>query len=746
MLRPMRTPLLGAALLVAASTAPLVGCGPVAPPPPHVAEHEPLAPIVDVQDDAFGSSLYRVLRDGKRAPDRQGLLAGVVRRQLAHAAKRFSLGADARGTDSVVGGLYLLRVGEGRGDMIDPAAADALKGAMAKIGPRGDEGRALVLLTMRAAALPANSPERAEVQDHIASLERWILETRKGGPAQLFGADERAKVNRALLDPSEQAVAQATDAIAAWLEQAAKYEAIFRTTGERPDREEAPETFRALRTAAPTLVGLHLRYGDAKAALASVDKMGARRFLSPLLYDRLHRAANNDGAKEWQALASVLARAMGPADEEDENAIEAEPEVAEASLWGATLEAYRRDPAHFPTAALLASQLVRFGMSEAAPLVLGGALEGKPAPQAVAASMEVLLSALDADAGADDIDACRRTFKAAGPLLLAADAAAMRGRIEPPPTRARFLMASIETRAGNLTAARPLLEAAAAAEPSVGVFTLLAAIERQADNGAGALAFVDRALAAPDAAFALLDLSDAHMLAFELHRDAGDAARAADSLSKALNAVMTVRKAVTDTPSRLRAERQLAHVLRGYGDDAGAARAMERAMQIAGEDRLALSATMLDAIGQAFVRKDLASARAALRRGLEADAREEDLVYGGLWVQFLEREQKAASDGTAEQALRRATSRGAWTGKLAAWASGRITETDLANAAQSNAQRIEAAFYTAIARRAAGDPAADTRLRDVAKSPVIELFEVQLAREILAPHTRTDLPRGVAVP
>ena len=40
---------------------------------------------------------------------------------------------------------------------------------------------------------------------------------------------------------------------------------------------------------------------------------------------------------------------------------------------------------------------------------------------------------------------------------------------------------------------------------------------------------------------------------------------------------------------------------------------MERAIQIAGEDRLALSATVLDAIGHAFVRKDLAGARAALR-------------------------------------------------------------------------------------------------------------------------------------
>ena len=42
-----------------------------------------------------------------------------------------------------MGALYLLRIGEGRGDMIDPIAAEALKGAMTKFGPKGDEGRAL---------------------------------------------------------------------------------------------------------------------------------------------------------------------------------------------------------------------------------------------------------------------------------------------------------------------------------------------------------------------------------------------------------------------------------------------------------------------------------------------------------------------------------------------------------------------------------------------------------------------------
>lgn len=733
-------------MLVAALHVPLTGCGPTPLPPPNAGNLEARPPIVNVDDEAFSRSLYQVLRDGNPTPERQGTLAGVVRRQLGHAAKRFALGAEDRGTASTIGAMYLLRVGEGRGDVIDAEAAKALEGAMSKLGPRGDEGRSFVLLSMRAAALPAGSPERAEVEAHLVELERWVKATRKGGPAEVLGADEKAKVARAMLDPTEPAVTEAAAAIGAWLDQAAKYEAIYRTTGERPERDEAPETFRALRTAAPTMAALHLRYGDAKAAVKSIEQYGARRYLSPLLYDRLRRAAKDDGARDWQALASVIAQAMGPTDPEDENAIELEPDMAEAGLWGATLEAYRRDPAHFPTSALLATQLVRLGMSEAAPLVLSGALEGKPPATMVSAGMEVMFGALEADNDADDIDACRRTFVAAGPLLALAEAADLRGKVEPSPTRARFYMASIELRAGNLTAARPLLEAAAKVEPSVGAFTMLGAIARQADDKAGALAHVEKALAAPDARYALLDSAEAHMLAFEIHRDAGDTAKAATSLAAALGTVVAVRKAAADMPSRLRAERQLAHVLGGFGDNDGAGRAMERAIQIAGEDRLALSATVLDAIGHAFVRKDLAGARAALRKGLDADIREEELVYGGLWVQFLEREQKATADGTAEQALRRAGRRGAWTQKLAAWASGRMTEADLTAAAQSAAQRIEALFYTAIAKRAAGDPAGETKLRDVAKSPVIDLLEVQLARELIAPRTRTELPRGVTLP
>ena len=155
---------------------------------------------------------------------------------------------------------------------------------------------------------------------------------------------------------------------------------------------------------------------------------------------------------------------------------------------------------------------------------------------------------------------------------------------------------------------------------------------------------------------------------------------------------------------------------------------------------------MLDAVGRALVRRDLPAARTALKRGLEGDVADEDLVYAGLWLWLLERELKVPTDGTAERALKAGQNRASWTAKLAAWASGKLSDADLGTAAQTSSQKVEVAFYTAMARKVTGDPAGTERLRDVVKSPIIDLLEVQLARELLAPRVRAELPRNVRIP
>jgi tetratricopeptide (TPR) repeat protein len=743
----VRTPVASAALAVILSLA-AVGCGAA----PAASAHRPAIAgegslgVTDVPDDRFAESLHRVLRDGGATAEREALLAGVVRRQLAHAARRFASGHEARGTESVLGALALVRAGEARREMIDADGDRALAGALARVSQRGEEGRALALSRLRSAALADGSPAKAEVDGHIAAIEGWMRETRTGGPLQRLGAEERAAVGRALIDPSDEALAAATAAVGAFVDRAIQYNFELQQTRQRPEREEAVEAARALESGAETLLALYLRQGDAKRALEALDKTGARRLVRPPLYERIRLAATDDGARDWQVLAAVFAQhAARGADGEDAPETSVDPSVISAGLWGTSLEAYRRAPTSFDGGMLLARSLVSLGLSEAAPLVVADGLGDKPNLGALSAAVGLVMAAVGDGAEADDLDAARRTFAAAAPILAAAERPDTRGHVEPTAARARFLMASIEMRDGRLAAARPLLEAAAAAEPTVAAYNLLALLERQAGDDRAAIAALGKALASPDARLARLDVAETHALAFEIRRDAGAGAEAKASLDAALAEALAARQARGQPAARARAERLLGRVLDDYGDRKGAARALDRAISAAADDRAALGGAMLDAVAHALARKDLVAARAAVRRGLDADAPEEDLVYAGLWLQLLERDARQPSDGTAERALR-STNRGAWTSKLASWATGKLSDSDLARSAQSAAQRVELDFYTAMAKKVAGDPTADARLRAVAKSPVLELLEVQIARDLYAPRATTTLPGGVQLP
>ena len=710
------------------------------PAAPHI---EGTVTPVAVPDASFGQSVHQLLRDGSFTPARLGLLVGVVRRQMAHAGERFARGNEEHGTDSVLGALTLVRRGEGRAEMIDPAGERALAGAVARVSQRGDEGRAQALMRMRAAALAAGTRERADVDEHIAVLDRWMKETRTGGPMQRLYAEQRATIARAIVDATEPSHAAAVNAVAGWIDRAIEYNIQFRQTGERPEREEAVEASRALETGGATMAALYLRHGDAKGALDEIERSGARRIIKPSFFERLRAAAAEDGPREWQALTATLVHRDYR--EADDN-FDLDPELFEAALWGAALESYRRDATHLGSAVVVARMLTSFGMSEAAPLVLADAVGPKPNVEAVTTAMSLFMGALAEDDRADDLASARRTYASGAALLAAVERPDLKGKVEPSAARARFVMASLEVRAGDLAAARPLLQAAVAAEPRVSGYTSLALLERQAGAANAALAQIERALAAPDARLEPLEVAEAAIVSYEIHREASRAAEAQAALDLALQSVLSARQLRGNAAQKARAERLLGRVLDGYGDAKGAVRALERAMQLAADDRPVLGATVLDAVGRALVRRDVGSARAALKRGLDGEVDEEDLVYAGLWLLLLERDLKVPTDGTAERALRAGAGRASWTGKLAAWGSGKLSDAELVTMAQSTAQRVEADFYTALARKVAGDPGAEARLRDVAKSPVIDLLEVRLAREIVAPRVATELPRNAAVP
>jgi hypothetical protein len=273
----------------------------------------------------------------------------------------------------------------------------------------------------------------------------------------------------------------------------------------------------------------------------------------------------------------------------------------------------------------------------------------------------------------------------------------------------------------------------------------LATVERQAGHLDAALKALDHAVVPTGVRSAVLDAAEANLLAFELHHELRATDKADRSLKAALDLALAARATGTDARTRARAERLLARTLDAYGDTKGATRAIDRALVAAAQERPILGATVLEAVGRALVQHDVASGRAAMKRGLEGGIPDDDLAYAGLWLMLLEREAGAPSEGTAARAIEAGTNRG-WVGKLVAWANGKLSASELQAGARNASQRVEAAFYTALAGKIAGDPEAEARLRGVAKSPIIDVLEVHLARELTAPRLRAELPKNVSLP
>ena len=152
------------------------------------------------------------------------------------------------------------------------------------------------------------------------------------------------------------------------------------------------------------------------------------------------------------------------------------------------------------------------------------------------------------------------------PFSLVADAMPEPDRLDPSPANVRFVMASVESRSGELAAARALLEKGLSQSPNATAYALLASVLRQAGDSSGALTAIAKADAAPDAANSPAERADAHLLGFEIQRAAGAVEPAKGELGAALRATLDARRAAQGAAARARAERLLARVAYHYGD------------------------------------------------------------------------------------------------------------------------------------------------------------------------------------
>src|SRR5579883_857069 len=234
----------------------LVGCAARGGATGGAAHAERVGPAVaEVGDDGFAAAVHDLLVSDPGTPERATRLRAVESRQMTRADARFRAHAGERGLAAVSGGLYLVRVGEAAQGLLGPRGPDALRAAAHELSVRGDEGRARAVYDLLLQIAP--EAERSDVRGHIDAIDRWTRDAvAEGGPVASAGGVERGEAHRRLLEPSREALADASDATTDWIRRAVALRDKFRKNRVQPPREEGAEAWRALATGPVVLAAL----------------------------------------------------------------------------------------------------------------------------------------------------------------------------------------------------------------------------------------------------------------------------------------------------------------------------------------------------------------------------------------------------------------------------------------------------------------------------------------------------------
>jgi cellulose synthase operon protein C len=697
-----------------------------------------------VDDAAFAGGAYRVLMGTDSGMQRASLLAGVVARQLERAKARFEADETESGLLALEGAFLLMRRGEFRREGFREAAPVLGAGA-AEAARLGQEGFALALYSLLDRMLPPGR-ERDDVRTHLAAMAAFSTPSASVGPLVASGSSARVAAQRALLDSSDERFADASGRMLGWIARAHASGAPELAIRSNAERDEALEAYRALRGGGYALVALYLRHSDPLGAVTVTDEAGLDRVISPELRARLEAAADDDDADAWVDLY----RFYESASREAQAALSIDPELFRGATFGTAMSLFRAEPGSFRGAMPLATCLVDFGMSEVAPLVLNSGLQRGATPDQVAAALALTLNAMVGESQLGQHEAARRTFSGAAPLLDLAGSKAFAGRVSPSPARLRYVMGALEADFGEIGRAEELLRASLADEPSIDTLKVLAAISRQKGDKQGALGLLERARQLAERTNNALEEAETWRSTFELLRDSGDRGGMSRALEAALSRALDATKQSRAGAAQARAERVLAHVLEHFGEKAATRRATQRAYDASAADSGQLSATVIDSARRALTSRDLQGARVAVAQAVDASLPADDLVYVALWLSLLELELSVPSDGSVESAFSAMDDASGWSSKLRAWGRGKLGDGELLSVARSAAQRTEATFYTAMARRVRGDVSADADLEKVSRSSAVNLVEVGIARDLLAQRsgagTGLKLPPNVALP
>jgi len=709
--------LLAAAFLSLA--VPNLGCG----AGPHKAASTPVADSAEVpviSTEQFAEAAQRSLASADRGQSAKLRLAGVVRHQLERARVLFEHGHNRAAEDVITGAMLLLQAD----DAVVPALrgqSEALLQGAHQAARLGDSGRAEALYR-RAREFDSRPEVRADIDEHLAAIARFGLAESDSRLKEL-GERARHELSFSLLEPSAAPFGTAETAVIAWIKAAVAGMSAEQPGGDDEDREEALETYRAIRTGAPALMALSLRHTQPERVVSTLKESDLSRALPEDIRRLLVDAEKRNSPRAWLSIFQLLDEARRREDEPQA----LPPYAADAGALWAAISLYRASPSEFEHVMPIAMLLAEFGMPEVSARILSQAVSTETPAEAIAWSVSLVMRCLLDLGETEQIEAARQAFAEAKPLLslLEARPATARGSGAP-----HDMMAALEIRAGYPDRALEHLRAATRKRAPAETWLRLAEVARQQkDIGLAREALAQAGERARKAGDVLLEARAAE-LAYDVESERMDDSRAAVALELALRRTLTAEEMNLEEIPQSATYRLLARILERYGLVRETRAAFERALEASRASAEELAMTLTEMARSALCTGDLRLARrateAAQRFGLASD----DVVYIALWQVLLEKRLAKAPDPLPGRLLTEATDAEGWPAVLRQFALGQLDDAALDAAARTMPQRVEATFYRALV--SSTGEAQQALLAKVAGGPAIDLVEVHMAQDLLA--------------
>lgn len=684
------------------------------------------APATQVSRDEFPRALFQLLMSRDRSSKTKLLLAGVVQYQLHRAEELFDRGFTQEAEDMVTGALLLLRHDD---ELLSATRghAAALMQAGHTSARMGDAGRAAALYDL-ALAVTDDQSLRAELTEHLKAIRAFNQSVTGASALEQLGEQTRAALSRSVVDPRAENYLRAKSAIVGWMNAALSSSAAEAEPTTPKERDLAMEAYRAVRSGAPAMVALNVRQGTPAAAVVVLREANLERALPPGYIALLEATAQEGSADAWLALFRQFEESRA----EEPNETSLPRYVNDAASFGAALGLYRTSEGRLEYAMPLAMILVEFGMPEVASIVLSENSDQKTRPDALAWSLTLVLRGLLELSRTDQLEAARRSYKEAQPLIERASATL--GKSGPDPARAQLVMAALEARHAHVNEARALLLEAQKIAPRGETHLRLGRIEQQRGERALALNYFEQAIKSAQQAGNLLLEAQAEQSLFFLLRGSDDQ-KAQDALNRALARALVLRKMAPTTVPAAEVERQLADILQYYDASAVLHQTYQRAIEQSRQNPAELEMTLTEMARTALTIGDLSLGKLATTEAIKLGLPAENTIYIALWYQLLQRRAGQAEDGLSRQIFEQAAHARGWLNSLRKFGLGELSEAEFLKQAHSSVEKTEAEFYALLYRQPRPSNTWPNELTAFAKSPALDLVEVRMAADFLSEDT-----------